>query len=96
VIYLKIVGVWFTTFFGFLFQQKYSKGWNSKLVQLLDSDAQITSDGLHCVFVGDVRVWTSNKWYAYAHPYKTNMHEVRPSIKTMIRLSQAIDKAIFK
>ena len=94
-IYVRVVVVWLSCLCGLLFQQKYSKAWDKKLNDLLDNH-EIEREGRYCVEIGGFILWVSNRYYAYGHPYGMGVPEVRPSIKTMIRLSDEIEKSLFK
>lgn len=94
-IYLRMFKVWLSVWGGVLFGEQYSKGWDIKLNQLLD-EYPIEPHGKHCVKIDSVVVWTSNQWYSYGHPYGSKYPQRRPSIKTMIRLNDEIDRQLFK
>lgn len=94
-IYLRMFKVWLSVWGGILFQKQYSKGWDEKLNELLD-EYEIEPDGGHAVKIGDVVVWISNRWYSYGHAYRSRIPERRPSIRTMIRLNDEIDRQLFK
>tara|TARA_R110000744_G_C19371770_1_gene563239 strand:+ start:76995 stop:77297 length:303 start_codon:yes stop_codon:yes gene_type:complete len=96
-IYIKVFLVWISNIFGFGFQQDYSKGWNKKVIDMLESGCKVTNiDGHTVTFENGVTIWISNKYYSYAHPYHCNLPKVRPSIKTMIRLNEYIKESAFK
>ena len=95
-VYVKVFFIWLSNFCGLLFQQPYSKAWDEKLNKLLDNPKDIKIEGKCTVRFGDITVWVGNKYYSYGHPYSCRRPEVRPSIKTMIRLSKVLDEAYFK
>lgn len=83
-------------FLVFFFKRSIQKLGIKKLNSLLDVGAEIKPSSSHSVTIGGIRVWTGNKWYSYAHPYGQELPECHPSIKTMIRFNEAVDKEIFK
>lgn len=94
-LYLKVFGVWLKCFCGILFQEPYSKVWDIKLNELMDKNLFIKA-GDHTVTIGEYKIWISNKWYSYAHPWGCGKPAVRPSIKTMIRFSEYVEKKSFE
>lgn len=94
--YIRWFGVFTSVLFGFLFQKPYSKAWDKKLRELLDNEAEITNVSDHSLKIGKYEVWTSNRWYAYATPYRAGTPERRPSISTMILFSDYVDRKCFK
>ena len=95
-IYIKVAAVWLSCWGGLLFQKPYSRAWDEKLNQLLDNPEDIKILCALTINFGDITVWVGNKYYSYGHPYNCRRPEVRPSIKTMIRLSKVLDEAYFK
>ncbi|MNQ49180.1 hypothetical protein D3C85_630810 [compost metagenome] len=94
-IYFRVLIVWLSCMCGFLFNSRYSKEWDRKLNQLLD-EFEIKPAGSYCVDIGGYVVWTANRYYAYATPYAGGFPDRRPSIKTMIRLNDMVEKSLFK
>ncbi len=92
--------------FNFFYHQKFNKGWNKELKGLLSSDYElkqnlINDEYLTINFYKDdktYQVWIGNKQYSYGHLYQidgTYTHkklQYRPSIWTMMKLSNLVDK----
>lgn len=99
-IYLRIFGVWLSVCGGLLFGCRYSKWWDRKLNQLLNTCEAPTCIDEDTVRVGGIEIWIGNRWYAYAYPhdplFASRYERVRPSIRTMIRLHDAIERAVFE
>ncbi|MDE9551337.1 hypothetical protein [Xenorhabdus bovienii] len=77
----------------FLYQHKYLAEWDKKLNYLLDNCKFIKFDKHVVTFVdgdNEYRVWTSNRFYSFAHLYELNgvtqTLQYRPSWRTMMRL----------
>lgn len=94
-LYFEMFKVWVSVLGGSLFQESYSEGWDKKLNELMDQDVEVRTS-YHTVILDGIEIWTSNRWYSYAHAYGKKFPKARPSIKTMIRFSKYIDQKIYK
>jgi len=81
--------------FGALHQQKYCPIWDAKLNELLDKYADEAELGAYTINLGSTSVWIANKYYSYGHIWdgvvSRSIDRRRPSIRTMIRLSDLQD-----
>lgn len=95
------IGWAFSTWFGLLHQQKYSKAWDDELNRLMDTywdkgelrNYKFNGPSYHTILLDDVQVWVSNKYFSYGHrygTYNTTYVERRPSVKTMIKLNRYV------
>jgi hypothetical protein len=94
-IYFEMFKVWLSVLGGILFQESYSAGWDKKLNELMDAGVEVDMS-YHTVILGGIEIWTSNRWYSYAHAYGKEFPRARPSIKTMIRFSKYVDEKVYK
>lgn len=94
--YIRWFGVFAGVLFGACFQKPYSKAWDKKLRELIESDAEITDIRDHSLKIGGYQVWTSNRWYSYATPYGASIPERRPSISTMILFNDYVERKCFR
>lgn len=80
-----------STLFGALHQQKYCPLWDKKLNELLDKYADEAELDCYRVKLGSAEVWIANRYYSYGHLWCDLSDWRRPSVKTMIRLSDLQD-----
>lgn len=90
--------------FNFFYQQKFNKQWDEELQDLLKCDYKLdslNSEYITIDFYKDdktYQVWIGNKQYSYGHLYRVedtyvhNKLQYRPSIWTMMKLSNFVDK----
>ncbi len=78
-----------STWFGLLYQKKYSAEWDAALNRLIDKHWQSVKVDRYTATLGGVEVWISNAFYAYGTHYRAEF-EVRPSVKTMRRLDSLV------
>lgn len=97
----KYFEVMYNTFFGSLFQKKYSREWDA-VVQRIISEGEFSyfhkNDGITYSAViklheSEYEIWLANKWYAYGYNYSelNYSQQRRPSIKTMIKLEKWLE-----
>lgn len=87
--FLRMLAIIFNTMGGTLFQQRYGKSWDEELNYLLDN-YEISNVDRHHAIINNQSIWISNEYYCYGHCWAG----YRPSIKTMARLSLAVDRFI--
>lgn len=79
--------------FTFGHNHEYSKVWDSKVIETLNTSKVKTFDKDTITFENGVKVWIENKYYGYAQD-SLNMHEYRTSWKTAKRLMK-LEKELF-
>lgn len=100
----KYLEVLFATWFGVLFQKKFSEEWDNKVSQLITKGEFVSffkSNYNYYTYSVNVKldgtlyeVWLANQWHCYGYNYaETNYNEqFRPSIKTMIKLEKWVNE----
>lgn len=71
----------------------YSAAWDRALNRMLDNPT-FTDIGTHAVKLNGKTIWTANYPYGFGAPYGWGP-EVLPSRATVVRLRDALEKAIF-
>ena len=83
------------TWFGLLYNSsKYSKEWDEKLNQILDTGDFKFDE--HTMYYKNYEVWTSNRFYSYGYLFSKDRRwlkeRYRPKVSTMVRLAMLQDK----
>jgi len=85
---------WDTCFGLFYTPSKYSKEWDKKLNQILDTGDFKFDD--HVMYYKNYEIWTANRFFSYGSLFSKNRRWVRekyrPKVSTMVRLAMLQDE----